>query len=659
MNSCPKNAMILFGGLTVCVPDKDKTINYLRMKTIHLLTVLMMAASSCSIIPAKKIYVTNEGDDAHTGSKSRPLQSIEAAQQAVRNIRMENPGRDVRVMFGNGTWYLTRPITLTAEDGGSGTGSVSWEGAPGGKTLFSGGKVISGFQDAGYGIWWANVDPSIYFEQLYVDGVRATRARIPNVTDSMPFIYLNNSTWVYNPDSTVKNITVSLRDRGLFKKLMPTGEFEAVIFKDWTISRFHVISLNADPAEIYLKPPFALFTGNYISIFAPVANRYNCYLEGDPCFIDQPGEWALDRKAGRLYYRPLPGQVLSETSVIAPFADQLVTLKGERGKPIENFGFRNIRFENCAYRLPEFNHDGIQAAFYFGGYTEPDGKLGLIPPAIQMTWATRCAMTGCTLSHAGGNGIYLREGCRENRLDRVVVEDIGANGVMIGLDIDPLQDSMLLPVNNTVAGCTVHQAGVAFQGSIGIWLGFCAGNEISGCEVYDLPYTGISVGWQWNPLPSSSKNNRLLNNKIHHAMQMMGDGGGIYTLGFQPGSVIAGNDIHDILRSKLNHASANNGIFMDEGSKGYLVENNTIRNTAFTSIRGHRASGVELRGNTFYSGDQPAISCNPPFDKTFYAGKDTTIRWKNPGWPAEWGYPDTVTAFTMHGNRFLRSNPTD
>jgi hypothetical protein len=487
-----------------------------------------------------------------------------------------------------------------------------------------------------------------------VDGIRATRARIPNASDSLPFIYLNKSTWVYNTDSTVKNITVSLRDRGLFKSLMPSGEFETVIFKDWTTSRFHVISLNENPAEIYLKPPFALFNGNYISISAPVASRYNCYLEGDPCFIDQPGEWALDRKAGRLYYKPLPGQEPGKIRVMAPLADQLVVLKGERGRPIENFEFRNISFEDCAYRLPEFNHDGIQAGFYFGGNTEPDGRLGLIPPAIEMIWATQCRFTDCRVSHIGGNGIYIREGSRNNMLERVFIEDIGANGVMVGLAVDPLADSLLLPVNNIISECTVHQSGVGFSGAIGIWLGFCAGNEVSGCEVYDLPYTGISVGWQWNPLPSSSRNNRILNNKIHHAMQMMGDGGGIYTLGFQPGSIIEGNDIHDILRSALNHASDNNGIFMDEGSKGYIVRNNTIRNTAKSCIRGHRASGVELIGNTFYSGNQPAISCNPPFDKTFYADKDTTIRWKNPGWPKEWGYGDSVTAFTMEGNRFYK-----
>jgi len=329
-------------------------------------------------------------------------------------------------------------------------------------------------------------------------------------------------------------------------------------------------------------------------------------------------------------------------------------MKGERGRPIENFEFRRIKFQECAYRLPAFNHDGIQAGFYFGGGTEPAGRLGLVPPAIQMSWAANCRMVDCVASHIGGNGVYIREGSRDNRLERVMIEDIGANGVMIGLAVDPLKDSLLLPVNNTVAECTVHQAGVAFHGSIGVWLGFGAGNEISGCEVYDLPYTGISLGWQWNPLPSSSRNNRILNNRIHHAMQFLGDGGGIYTLGFQPGSVIEGNDIHDILRSKLNHASDNNGIFMDEGSKGYLVKNNTIRNTAHTCIRGHRASGVELTGNTFYPGDKPAISQSPPYDKMIYANADTTIRWKNPGFPKELGYPDSITAFTMHGNRFLK-----
>lgn len=623
------------------------------MKAISILPILLLA-TSCSILPAKKIYISAGGNDLNNGSKNQPLQSIDAAQQALQKIRTEKPNRNIKVIFGEGTWYLTKSLTFTAENGGSGKCSVTWEGAAGGKTVFSGGKVITGFHDAGYGNWWANVDSSIYFEQLYVNGILAIRARIPNLTDSLPRIYLNKSRWVYNTDSSVQNITVEVKDRGYFTNLMPSGEFEMVVFKDWTTSRFRATGLKPDPAEIYLKPPFALFDGPYNSIFAGNANRYSCFLEGDPAFLDEAGEWALDRKACRLYYKPLPGQTTDKISAIAALTSNLIDLRGGKGKPVENLEFRNISFENCAYLLPGYSHDGMQAAFYYPLKSESAGGPGILNSVIEMTWAVNCKISGCRISQAGANGIYLREGCRGNRIEHTVIEDIGGNGVMIGLTYDPVKDSLLLPERNTVTRCEVTRTGASFQGSVGIWLGFGANNEVSTSEISDMPYTGISVGWQWNPLPTFSHGNRILNNKIHHVMQVLGDGGGIYTLGFQPGSVISGNDIHDILRSELNHASPNNGMFIDEGSKGYLVENNTIRNTAHTCIRGHRASGVELIGNTFYTGNQPAISHTPPYDAMIFTNKDTTIAWKNPGWPKEWGYPDRVIAFTMHNNRFLK-----
>lgn len=623
------------------------------MKTSAIIPILLLTVS-CSIMPAKKIYVSDNGNDLNPGTKSQPFFSPEAAQKAVRALRSSNPGRNIRVILSEGNWFLPAPLVFNAEDGGSDKVSVTWEGAPDGNTVLSGGRLITGFHDEGFGIWWANVDPAIYFEQLYVDGIRATRARTPNADDSLPRIYLTKSIWVYNPDSTVRNITVQVNDRGYFQDMRPQGDFEMVVFKDWTTSRFRATTVNAEPAEVILKPPFALFDGPYNSIFAGSANRYSCFLEGDPAFLDQPGEWVLDRQAHRLYYKPLPGQLPERIMAVAAVNPRIVSLNGERENPVKILAFKNIRFQDCAYILPEFSHDGMQAAFYYPGNTEATGGAGLVIPAIGMSWAENCRFSGCRLSRIGGNGIYLGEGCRKNRIEELVATDIGGNGVMIGLTFDPLKDSLRLPVNNTFSRCQVYRAGVAFQGSVGVWLGFGANNEISDSEIYDLPYTGISVGWQWNPLPTSSHGNRILRNKIHHAMQMLGDGGGIYTLGFQPGSLIQGNEIHDILRSELNHASPNNGMFIDEGSKGYRVEGNTISNTAHTSIRGHRAAGVELTGNTFYSGNQPAISHSPPYDAMIYVNKDTTVSWKNPGWPKEWGYGDQVTAFTMSGNRFLK-----
>ncbi len=624
------------------------------MKPQTLLPILLLAAS-CSLLPSKKVYVTTDGNDLHDGSKNQPLQSLEAAQQAVRKIRLENPDAGVQVKLGEGTWFLNQPLVFTASDGGTGKSKVSWEGEPDGKTVISGGEILTGFHDAGYGIWWANVDSTQHFEQLFVDGIRAIRARTPNLADSMPRLYLTKSRWVYNPDSTVRNISVEIKDRGFFTDLMPAGEFEVVVYKDWTTSRFRATGVNTAPSEIYLKPPFALFEGTYNSIFAGSADRYSCFLEGDPSFLDVAGEWALDARDHKVYYKPLPGQIPEKTVIVAALSENLISLEGSRENPVQSLAFNNISFRHAAYMLPEFSHDGAQACFYYQDKTGAAEGFRLIPSAIQLKWSKHCSFKDCSVMNSSGNGILIEEGCTNNLISKVMIRDFGGNGIMIGLPADPKTDSPALPAGNLVYQSVIHNGGVYFQGAVGIWLGFGANNEVSTSEIYDMPYTGISVGWQWNPAPTSSQGNRIINNQIHHVMQVLGDGGGIYTLGFQPGSLIAGNDIHDILRSELNHASPNNGMFIDEGSKGYRIENNTIRNTAHTCIRGHRAAGVELVGNTFYTTDLPAISHTPPYDAMIFADENTTIRWKNPGWPKEWGYPDdSVVAFTMKENRFLK-----
>ena len=69
------------------------------------------------------------------------------------------------------------------------------------------------------------------------------------------------------------------------------------------------------------------------------------------------------------------------------------------------------------------------------------------------------------------------------------------------------------------------------------------------CEQFPrrVRYTGVSVGWMWNPTPTPCRANLVENNHIHHVMQILSDGGGIYTLGRQPGTVLRGNVIHDVI----------------------------------------------------------------------------------------------------------------
>jgi hypothetical protein len=113
-----------------------------------------------------------------------------------------------------------------------------------------------------------------------------------------------------------------------------------------------------------------------------------------------------------------------------------------------------------------------------------------------------------------------------------------------------------------------------------------------------MPYSGVSVGWRWDAAPSGCAGNTIAENDIHHVMQVLSDGAGIYTLGLQPETILKRNRIHDI---PVNAGRAeSNGIFMDEGSTSIVVDGNVIWRTARSPLRFHKAGSNVIRNNQFF-----------------------------------------------------------
>ncbi len=142
-----------------------------------------------------------------------------------------------------------------------------------------------------------------------------------------------------------------------------------------------------------------------------------------------------------------------------------------------------------------------------------------------------------------------------------------------------------MPKDNRIANNHIEGCGRDYYGAVGVWAGFTQRTAIVHNLVHDLPYSGISVGWQWNPQPTPCKENLVEYNHVYDVMNRLCDGGCIYTLGFQPGTVIRGNHLHDSRRSRLAQGAPNNGMFIDEGSKGFLFESNVIYNTSAELVR--------------------------------------------------------------------------
>jgi hypothetical protein len=146
-----------------------------------------------------------------------------------------------------------------------------------------------------------------------------------------------------------------------------------------------------------------------------------------------------------------------------------------------------------------------------------------------------------------------------------------------------------------VLNCYIHDCGVQYEDSIGVFVGYTTGTVIAHNEIANLPYTGVSVGWGWGEAdkgggayqmpvlyetPTTSRNNRIECNHIHNVMRARNDGGGIYTLGNQPGTIIRGNHVHDNLpaASDPGNYGTPGGIYLDEGSGFIEITGNCVYN---------------------------------------------------------------------------------
>ncbi|HTN73861.1 MAG TPA: right-handed parallel beta-helix repeat-containing protein, partial [Pirellulaceae bacterium] len=104
---------------------------------------------------------------------------------------------------------------------------------------------------------------------------------------------------------------------------------------------------------------------------------------------------------------------------------------------------------------------------------------------------------------------------------------------------------------------------------------------------------------KWDTTPTGCQHIVVEANHIHHVLQKLSDGGGIYTLGRQPDSSLVNNHIHDI-PVNLGRAESN-GIFLDEGSSEIEVRGNVIHNLERSPIRFHKATNVTVMKNWLVS----------------------------------------------------------
>jgi hypothetical protein len=294
------------------------------------------------------------------------------------------------------------------------------------------------------------------------------------------------------------------------------------------------------------------------------------------------------RQTGRLTYLARPGEDPNRDTVVAPRLGQLVVADNA-----SEVSFAGITFSDSNWNLPT------------EGHSEGQAESGM-SAAIQAVGTHNFHLTHCKIQNVGAWGVELGAGCQFCGLADCLVEDFGAGGIRIGSTSgwNPTLSQDKLTRRNSVHDTIIAEGGRLHPGGVGILILNAQETQVENNEIVDLYYTGISAGWSWGYGPSGAHDNIIAMNHIHRIGQgVLSDMGGIYTLGFSPGTILADNRIHDIVSFDYGGW----GIYFDEGTTGIHAFNNVVWDVKSEPFHQHYGTNNVVENNILALGREAQL----------------------------------------------------
>ncbi|HVV73844.1 MAG TPA: right-handed parallel beta-helix repeat-containing protein, partial [Verrucomicrobiae bacterium] len=470
------------------------------------LPALALISFSCAAGFASDYFVAPHGNDQNPGTQAKPFATFQRAQQAVRTERAAHPETGVTVTFRDGDYFLDQPLEFTSADSGmSASLPVIYRAQRGASVIISGGIKLTGWQadPAHAGVWKARaVAPGrtgsapLRFDQLWVNGSRAIRARSPNY-------------WEFSAIKSVTEESAGSRFRHIFKVapdslaslrgLSPEAlrQVQMVVFHKWDTTREPVQSADLTAGTLVTM-------GTKMQPWNGMDKESLFYLENCIGALDGAGEWFLE-PGGWVYYHPRAGENMRRAEVVAPVATGFLSLAGRADKPeewVQHIRFEGLNFRYAEFRIPEEGLPPGQAA------------MNIESTAIQLNAARDIRFADCAVEHIGMTAFWFKHACQDCTVDHTRVFDVGMEGVRIGepnIGPEPVRTGAI-----TITNCIIQSGGRMMPHAVAVWIGQNSDNSIVHCDIGDFFYTAVSVGWRWGYDESTAKRNHIEFNHLHH-----------------------------------------------------------------------------------------------------------------------------------------------
>ena len=580
---------------------------------------LVVATCLCLNANAQKadFYVSTEGGDSWSGTLAAPdaqgvdgpFATLERARDAVRKLK-KSKSTDITVLIRGGNYQLEKTVVFGLEDGGGDDATITYAAYPGEKPVFTSAHEIKGWKKASGRLSGLPekargkiqvADVSGRFYTFYDDEGMLPRAR------SAGFIPLKGGS---------RN---TLRfPEGRLKNWPNVKEVEIVVrpHHAWIVNILPLVSVDEEKqiARTSIDATYAMNPLHFLK------TTESCWVENVLDELDEPGEWALDTKEGKLYLWPR-----NNFPVRAPGLIEYIRVEGDIDKqgpkdvPVRNLCFNGLTFMHGDRYLLSKDDAGLQHDW---------DMLDKVNALVRLRGTENCAIEQCKFVHSGSGAIRVDLHGRRNRISGNVIEYMGGAGILLCGYGPGTKD---VNRENLVYNNHIHHVGRIYSHSPGIFLWQSGENRVANNLIHHTPYTGVIISGcmtgfftkkgrelgrtirrhEIKGLPKKpvlddvrpylhTHDNLIEYNEIHHAMEMLGDGNAIYIRGAGAGNVIRRNYVHHLVAPMIMQCA----LRTDGGQRDTLIAENLIYKCT--------SQGIMLKLNTRCENNIVADIIAPP-----------------------------------------------